>query len=89
MISLRTESIWMVKGDNGSDASFRLNSMVKLKLIDCDECGNISSLGLLPELKVLTIRAMSKVKNTVSNHDRSSVQAVAEVEENQSNYFQL
>ncbi|GKV08537.1 hypothetical protein SLEP1_g20151 [Rubroshorea leprosula] len=42
---------WMMKDVSGSHASFQLNRLVKLELIDCDECGDISCLELLPELK--------------------------------------
>ncbi|GKV47475.1 hypothetical protein SLEP1_g54378 [Rubroshorea leprosula] len=64
---------WIVKDASGSGDSFRLNSLLKMKLIACDECGDISCLGLLPMLQVLNIKAMSKVKNIVSTHGRSTV----------------
>ncbi|GKV51837.1 hypothetical protein SLEP1_g58461 [Rubroshorea leprosula] len=66
---------WMVKDVSSSASSFRLNSIVKLKLIDCDECGDILCLGLLPKLKVLNIRAMSKVKRIGSTfyYNRSNI----------------
>ncbi|GKV46856.1 hypothetical protein SLEP1_g53817 [Rubroshorea leprosula] len=66
---------WMMKDISGSHASFQLNRLVKLKLIDCDECGDISCLELLPELKVLNIKAMPNVKRIgrMSYHQSSSM----------------
>ncbi|GLT65443.1 hypothetical protein SLA2020_378750 [Shorea laevis] len=50
---------WMV---NNVGSSFQLNRLVKLELINCDGCSDISFLELLPELKVLNIKAMPNVK---------------------------
>ncbi|GLT38706.1 hypothetical protein SLA2020_129360 [Shorea laevis] len=70
---------WM-KDASGSGDSFLLKSLVKLKLIDCDECGDISCLGLLPKLQVLSLRAMSKVQRIGSmfDHNRSNMASSSE-----------
>ncbi|GLT71210.1 hypothetical protein SLA2020_432440 [Shorea laevis] len=72
---------WMVKDVSGSVDLFRLNNLVNLELLDCDECCNISSLGLLPELKVLHISAMSKVERIGSKfyQNRSSMASSSQV----------
>ncbi|GLU24117.1 hypothetical protein SLE2022_400770 [Rubroshorea leprosula] len=49
---------WM----NNVSSSFQLNRLVKLELINCDGCSDISFVELLPELKVLNIKAMRKVQ---------------------------
>ncbi|GLU24095.1 hypothetical protein SLE2022_400590 [Rubroshorea leprosula] len=50
---------WMV---NNVSSSFQLNRLVKLELINCDGCSDISFLELLPELKVLNMKEMPNVK---------------------------
>ncbi|GKV46847.1 hypothetical protein SLEP1_g53808 [Rubroshorea leprosula] len=64
---------WMTS--KGSPPSSQLNRLVKLKLIDCDECGDISCLELLPELKILNIKAMPNVRRIgrMSYHQSSSM----------------
>ncbi|GLU24102.1 hypothetical protein SLE2022_400650 [Rubroshorea leprosula] len=66
---------WMMKDVSDSHASFQLNRLVKLELIDCDECGDISCLELIPELKVLIIKAMPNVRKIgrMSYHQSSSM----------------
>ncbi|GLU24122.1 hypothetical protein SLE2022_400810 [Rubroshorea leprosula] len=66
---------WMMKDVSDSHASFQLNRLVKLELIDCDKCGDISCLELIPELKVLNIKAMPIVKKIgrMSYHQSSSM----------------
>ncbi|GLU15052.1 hypothetical protein SLE2022_315800 [Rubroshorea leprosula] len=72
---------WMVEDVSGSVDLFQLNNLVNLKLFDCDECCNISSLGLLPELKVLHISAMSKVERIGSKfyQNRSNMASSSQV----------
>ncbi|GLT55752.1 hypothetical protein SLA2020_288450 [Shorea laevis] len=53
---------WMEKGVNLSGDSFVLNSLLELELYGCGECMDIPSLGFLPNLQVLNIRSMEKVK---------------------------
>ncbi|GKV08536.1 hypothetical protein SLEP1_g20150 [Rubroshorea leprosula] len=68
---------WMMKDVSGSHASFQLNRLVKLELIDCDECGDISCLELIPELKVLNLKAMPNVKRIgrMAYHQSSSTES--------------
>ncbi|GKU88224.1 hypothetical protein SLEP1_g2514 [Rubroshorea leprosula] len=53
---------WMGNDVNNSGSSFLLDNMVELNLSDCNECTCISSLGLLPSLKVLRIERMHNVR---------------------------
>ncbi|GLT55754.1 hypothetical protein SLA2020_288470 [Shorea laevis] len=53
---------WMEKGVNLSGDAFLLNNLLKLGLYSCGECMDIPSLGFLPNLQVLDIRFMEKVK---------------------------
>ncbi|XP_017975262.1 PREDICTED: putative disease resistance protein RGA1 [Theobroma cacao] len=52
---------WMLRRGYGSDHTFPLNNLVKLKLINCKECLNVPSLGELCNLRVLEIDEMKKV----------------------------
>ncbi|GLT55753.1 hypothetical protein SLA2020_288460 [Shorea laevis] len=53
---------WMEKGVNLSCDAFVLNNLLELKLYGCGECMDIPSVGFLPNLQVLRIRRMEKVK---------------------------
>ncbi|GLU14904.1 hypothetical protein SLE2022_314450 [Rubroshorea leprosula] len=53
---------WMGKGVNLSGDAFLLNNLLELRLYDCGECMDIPSLGFLPNLQVLNIGSMEKVK---------------------------
>ncbi|GKV02262.1 hypothetical protein SLEP1_g14719 [Rubroshorea leprosula] len=53
---------WMEKGVNLSGDAFLLNYLLELDLYGCGECMDIPSLGFLPNLEVLNIRRMEKVK---------------------------
>ncbi|GKV02267.1 hypothetical protein SLEP1_g14724 [Rubroshorea leprosula] len=66
---------WMEKGVNLSGDSFVLNSLLELKLYDCGECMDVPSLGFLPNLQVLDIWSMEKVKRMGSkfNLNRSNI----------------
>ncbi|GLU24099.1 hypothetical protein SLE2022_400630 [Rubroshorea leprosula] len=71
------KSLTIEKYRGGSCPSWMMNleQLVKLKLIDCDECGDISCLELLPKLEVLNIKAMPNVKRIgrMSYHQSSSM----------------
>ncbi|GLT32415.1 hypothetical protein SLA2020_070850 [Shorea laevis] len=53
---------WMEKGVNLSGDAFLLNNLLELELYGCVECMDIPSLGFLPNLQLLNIRSMKKVK---------------------------
>ncbi|GLT32412.1 hypothetical protein SLA2020_070820 [Shorea laevis] len=53
---------WMEKGVNLSGDAFLLNNLLELELYGCVECMDIPSLGFLPNLQVLSIGSMAKVK---------------------------
>ncbi|GLT32418.1 hypothetical protein SLA2020_070880 [Shorea laevis] len=53
---------WMEKGANLSGDAFLLNNLLELKLNSCGECMDIPSLGFLPNLLVLNLWNMQKVK---------------------------
>ncbi|GLU14909.1 hypothetical protein SLE2022_314500 [Rubroshorea leprosula] len=54
--------LWMEKGVNLSGDAFLLNNLLELDLSVCGECMDIPSLGFLPNLEVLYIESMEKVK---------------------------
>ncbi|GKV02255.1 hypothetical protein SLEP1_g14712 [Rubroshorea leprosula] len=54
--------LWMEKGVNLSGDAFLLNHLLELRLCGCDECMDIPSLGFLPNLQVLNLWSMEKVK---------------------------
>ncbi|GKV37137.1 hypothetical protein SLEP1_g45197 [Rubroshorea leprosula] len=60
--NLKSLTIENYSGGNCPSWMMNVEELVKLKLIDCDECGDISCLELLPKLKVLNIKAMPNVK---------------------------
>ncbi|GKV37113.1 hypothetical protein SLEP1_g45177 [Rubroshorea leprosula] len=72
--TLKSLTIENYRGGNCPSWMMNLKQLVKLKLIDCDECGNISCLERLPELKVLNIQAMHNVSRIgrMSYHQSSS-----------------
>ncbi|GLU24120.1 hypothetical protein SLE2022_400790 [Rubroshorea leprosula] len=71
------KSLTIEKYRGGSCPSWMMNleQLVNLKLIDCDECGDISCHELLPKLEVLNIKAMPNVKRIgrMSYHQSSSM----------------
>ncbi|GLU24119.1 hypothetical protein SLE2022_400780 [Rubroshorea leprosula] len=71
------KSLTIEKYRGGSCPSWMMNleQLVNLKLIDCDECGDISCLELLPKLEVLNIKAVPNVKRIgrMSYHQSSSM----------------
>ncbi|GKV46843.1 hypothetical protein SLEP1_g53804 [Rubroshorea leprosula] len=71
------KSLTIEKYRGGSCPSWMMNleQLVNLKLIDCNECGDISCLELLPELEVLNIKAVPNVKRIgrMSYHQSSSM----------------
>ncbi|GKV08543.1 hypothetical protein SLEP1_g20156 [Rubroshorea leprosula] len=73
--TLKSLTIENYRGDNCPSWMMNLEQLVKLKLIDCDECGDISCLEILPQLKVLNIKAMPNVKKIgkMSYHRNSSM----------------
>ncbi|GLU14907.1 hypothetical protein SLE2022_314480 [Rubroshorea leprosula] len=54
---------WMEKGVNLSGDTFLLNNLLELELHGCGECMDIPSLGFLPNLQVLSMGGMEKVKS--------------------------
>ncbi|GKV46842.1 hypothetical protein SLEP1_g53803 [Rubroshorea leprosula] len=70
------KSLTTEKYRGGSCPSWMMNlkQLVNLKLIDCDECGDILCLELLPKLEVLNIKAVPNVKRIgrMSYHQSSS-----------------
>ncbi|GKV08546.1 hypothetical protein SLEP1_g20159 [Rubroshorea leprosula] len=72
--TLKSLTIENYRGGNCPSWMENLEQLVELKLIDCDECGNISCLERLPELKVLNIKAMHNVSRIgrMSYHQSSS-----------------
>ncbi|GLT56949.1 hypothetical protein SLA2020_299610 [Shorea laevis] len=73
--NLKSLTIENYRGGNCPSWMMNVEELVKLKLIDCDECGDISCLELLPKLKVLNIKAMPNVKRIgrMSYHQSSSM----------------
>ncbi|GLU24106.1 hypothetical protein SLE2022_400680 [Rubroshorea leprosula] len=71
------KSLTIEKYRGGSCPSWMMNleQLVKLELIDCDGCGDISCLEHLPELEVLNIKAMPNVMRIgrMSYHQSSSI----------------
>ncbi|GLT32414.1 hypothetical protein SLA2020_070840 [Shorea laevis] len=53
---------WMEKGVNLSCDAFLLDNLLELELYGCGGCMDIPSLGFLPNLQVLNIQNMKKVK---------------------------
>ncbi|GKV33302.1 hypothetical protein SLEP1_g41827 [Rubroshorea leprosula] len=73
--TLKSLTIENYRGGSCPSWMMNLEQLVKLKLIDCDECGDISCLELLPELKVLNLEAMPNVRRIgkMSYHQSSSM----------------
>ncbi|GKV08548.1 hypothetical protein SLEP1_g20162 [Rubroshorea leprosula] len=73
--NLKSLTIKKYRGGNCPSWMMNLEQLVKLKLIDCDECGDISCLELLPKLEVLNTKAMPNVKRIgrMSYHQSSSM----------------
>ncbi|GLT32410.1 hypothetical protein SLA2020_070800 [Shorea laevis] len=64
---------WMEKGVNLSRDAFLLNNLLELGLYGCGECMDIPSLGFLPNLQVLNIQSMEKVKGSKFYLNRSNI----------------
>ncbi|KAF3948135.1 hypothetical protein CMV_025833 [Castanea mollissima] len=53
--------LWILAGDNSGGGLFLFNHLLEVRLVDCNKCQKIPTLGHLPCLKFLQIEGMNNV----------------------------
>ncbi|KAK9990019.1 hypothetical protein SO802_025004 [Lithocarpus litseifolius] len=53
--------LWILAGDNSGGGLFLFNHMLEIRLVNCNKCEKIPTLGHLPCLKLLQIEGMDNV----------------------------
>ena len=53
--------LWILAGDNSGGGLFLFNHLLEIRLVDCNKCEKIPTLGHLPCLKFLQIEGMDNV----------------------------
>ncbi|KAF3960372.1 hypothetical protein CMV_014902 [Castanea mollissima] len=53
--------LWILAGDNSGGGLFLFNHLLEIRLVDCNKCQKIPTLGHLPCLKFLQIEGMNNV----------------------------